>query len=691
LASTFVGTCLVAACGARTGLVLPDLVDAAVKDVREEPETSFPDVTPIHDAHLLDVMPECSTPTYCNPSGPGGLNYVWKCGVKIEECSSLEQCFEPCGEEAPGDDCAAKCVNPCLNTLGQNTSNGCEFYPVEMDQTDQSIGVCYAVFVVNQWQTGQPAKLEVDLGGKPYSVMDMEGFIKIPSGTGTSITYGDFDPTVGLPESQIAILFLSRDPSVITPGCPGSGSVDCTLPSTLANCPPGVTPAVVGNAALLGTGVGTAFHIKSNVPIVAYQMMPYGGGHARVTGATLLPPTNVWGTNYVAVNAYKFPPIIGGCDAGESCTPRAGPSMDIIASQDNTHVTIDPVTDIVAGGPLLGTKKNTPITYTLDKGQYLQFTQPIELTGSIIQSDNPVGVLGGSTVVDLPLDAPRADHAEQMIPPISALGSEYVAVRSRSRSAPTEEVVPWRMVGVVSGTSLTYDPPTPPTGAPTTLSQGQLAEFDDTGPWVVSSQDAEHPFYMAQYMTGGGEGPLDGGNPYFMSFGCPGVGDPEFIDIISPQQFLPSYTFFTDPTYPETNLVIVAAFDPVTSQFPVVNLDCAGTLSGFQPVGTSGKYEFLRFDLSTGDYEGQNGCNNGVHTITATLPGDGAPVGDVARIGVTIWGWGSGATFAPDCDASTTAQFVEWESNPNFTRWVSYGYPAGANFAKLNSVVVPAT
>ena len=73
----------------------------------------------------------------------------------------------------------------------------------------------------------------------------------------------------------------------------------------LANCPPGVTPAVVGDAALHGTGIGTAFHISTNVPVVAYQMLPYGGGSARVTGATLLLPTNVWDTNYVAANAYS--------------------------------------------------------------------------------------------------------------------------------------------------------------------------------------------------------------------------------------------------------------------------------------------------------------------------------------------------------------------------------------------------
>jgi hypothetical protein len=82
----------------------------------------------------------------------------------------------------------------------------------------------------------------------------------------------------------------------------------------------------VGDAALHGTGIGTAFHIATNVPVVAYQMLPYGGGSARVTAATLLLPTNVWDTNYVAANAYKAASLI--------TTDRAYPTLEIVAQQD---------------------------------------------------------------------------------------------------------------------------------------------------------------------------------------------------------------------------------------------------------------------------------------------------------------------------------------------------------------------
>jgi hypothetical protein len=167
---------------------------------------------------------------------------------------------------------------------------------------------------------------------------------------------------------------------------------------------------------------------------------------------------------------------------------------------------------------------------------------------------------------------------------------------------------------------------------------------------------------VASYMTGG------------QDFG-EGTGDPEFVSVVPPAQYLPRYTFFTDPTYPETDLVVVRVIDAQTQQMPTVTLDCAGTLSGWTPVGTSGIYEMVRVDLSTGNFEGVNGCDNGVHVITSPTAG--------ASFGVTIWGWGNDLTWPTDNMGSD-------EENPLFTRWVSYGYPAGANFAPLNTAVLVA-
>jgi hypothetical protein len=246
---------------------------------------------------------------------------------------------------------------------------------------------------------------------------------------------------------------------------------------------------------------------------------------------------------------------------------------------------------------------------------------------------------------------------------VRALGSEYVGVRYRNRYANIEESPPWRIIGAANGTVLTWDP-SPPSGAPTTLSLGQVAQFNSNGPFVVSSQDSNHPFYVSAHMTGAEQfdpGFVDGG---MTDVPGDGRGDAEFVNVIPPAEYIPSYVFFTDPTYPETDLVIVRTSG--SGGFADVTLDCAGTLSGWAPVGTSGKYEYTRFDLVTGNFQGTGSCNNGRHSISSSAP-----------FGVTVWGWGSAATGE--------------EGMGFYTQYVSYAYPAGAAVAGINQVVIPPT
>ncbi len=670
---------LIVACGSRTGLDLPqndcaegfidcqpapDAQHDAPRDNtvppadvlvdRDGPRDVFREGDgPLFEGGPLDVVTDCVQPAYCDPADPG---FIYKCGVRIFQCNSLEQCELLGGTDAgdASDAGTASCINPCLDTLGQDTSNGCEFFSAVTDTDPTSAGACFAVFIVNQWKTGETARIEVDRGG---ALLPIDQFARIPVGKGTGITYAPYNSAQGLAKDQVAILFLSRDPNI-----PGGG----TNPNQLAVCPDGVTPAFSGDAALHGTGIGTLFHIKTNVPVVAYQIFPYGGGRARITSATLLQPTNVWDTNFIAVNAQPPP----------SFSPNQGPTMLVMGRDNDTHVTINPVTPITPGGGLGPGPANVPTTYTVQRGQYLQFTQPVELTGSPLRSDKPVAVIGGSTIMQVPVGRVRADSAQQMLPPISAMGSEYVGVRFRARTFRTNEAVPWRLVGVVNGTQLTWEPSVPP-GAPTLLNARQFVQFEAPGEFVVRSQDAAHPFHVATYMTGGKLSPF-GGN----EVAADGEGDAEFVNVVPPAQYLPRYTFFTDPTYPETNLVIVRVKDAALGVFPDVTLDCSGTLAGWQALGTAGIYEFTRVDLQTGDFQAVGGCNNGVHTIVGTFPGiEGGT--SVPRFGVTVWGWGNTVTFRGSDPPDPSDQL-----NPKYTRWVSYAYPAGANFSPLNSVVV---
>jgi hypothetical protein len=493
----------------------------------------------------------------------------------------------------------------------------------------------------NTWTA--PIDVTVDRGGTTF---DVSKFARIPSGTGKNLTYAPL--TNGqIQPGEVAILFLAH----VTP----TDNANFDIPCPAGDQTNPIVPAFDGDAAVHGTGYGQAFHVTTSAPTVAYDILPYGSGNAAATSATLLLPTSVWDTNYVAVNAYFATHYVGGAS---QLQPNAAPSMDIVAQQDDTHVTIKPVADIAAGTGVGFSAKGVPQTYTLSKGQSLQFTQTDELSGSPIQSDKPIGVWGAAGQLTIESASCCADSAHQQIPPVSALGSEYAAVKYRDRYPSTPETVPWRLVGLVDGTKLTYEPSTP-SGAPTTLNLGDVVEIQTDQNFVVRSQDEKHPFYLSAHMTGcttyatGGD----------MTSDC--RGDAEYVNVVPGKQFLSSYTFFTDPTYPEVNLVVVRA--PGKDGFADVTLDCYGTLDGWQPVG-NGSYEYTRVDLSKGNFEAQGKCDNGRHQMSSAAP-----------FGVTVWGWGSAATGG----AYAAPNFPGF-----YTQAVSYAYPVGMSVRPINDVVV---
>ncbi|APR78797.1 Hypothetical protein A7982_04144 [Minicystis rosea] len=510
------------------------------------------------------------------------------------------------------------CVPSCDSAVANKSNIGCEYWAVDPDVVLDGAGACYAAFIANTWTT--PVTINVEYGGQ---TLDPSTFAFIPSGSGQGITYKPIQ-NAQIPAGAVAIFFLNRHV-----GAPSFLKLDCPL---------GITPAITAvDTAAHGTAIGSAFHITSSAPVVAYDIFPYGGGQSAMTSATLLLPTSAWDTNYIAVDAFG-PGLIG------------QPFVEIVAQKDNTAVTINPTADIVGGTGVAATKLGTPATYTINRGQVLQFTQGAPLAGSVIQSDAPIGVWGGKS--GLGIESCCDDTGHQQIPPVRALGNEYVGVRYRNRYDGQEETVPWRIIGAVDGTKLTYEP-LPPPGAPLTLARGEVTQFSVPGPFVVRSQDGDHPFYMSAHMTGAAA---------FDPESKDGRGDAEFVNVIPPAEFLQSYVFFTDPTYPETNLVLVRVKGP--KGFSDVELDCAGKLDGWAPVGTSGQFEYTRFDLVRHNFAPQGNCNNGRHEIKSA-----------GLFGLTVWGWGSAET------GNIGVGF--------YTQYVSYAYPAGAGVKPINTVVVP--
>ncbi|APR86894.1 hypothetical protein A7982_12243 [Minicystis rosea] len=528
-------------------------------------------------------------------TGSGGDCSGPRCSAdlhSIVDCDGnvIETCPDDlgCGENG-------QCVAPCAAATANASTIGCDFYSVVPGPEFVTRGSCFAVMLANTWKT--PITITAERAGQ---TLDLAGMARTPKGAGASLTYAPL--TNGeLAPGELAILFLAQAPS---------GGL------FFSPCPTGVTPGVNLDTSINGTGAGDAFHIKTSAPVVAYDIYPYGGAKSYVSSATLLIPTTAWGTNYVATDGWAADPATGG-----------QPFVQVVAAEDDTSFTIAPV------------GASAPATYNLARGQVMQLMQDAELAGSPITSTKPVSVWGGSSCMNIPVGKYACDSGHQQLAPVRALGHEYVAVRYRDRKLGVVESVPWTLIGAVDGTTLTYDP-APPANAPTQLQGGQVARFDTGSAFTVKSQDADHPFYASGHMTGW---------TTITQSSIEGVGDAETVNVIPPEQWLSSYLFLTDPTYANTHLVFLRK--KTKDGFRDVELDCAGVIGGWAPVGSGGDYEYARVDLVVAG-AAQGACNSGAHTAKSAAP-----------FGLTVWGWDNA---------------------------VSYAYPAGMSTQPINTVVVPA-
>lgn len=519
---------------------------------------------------------------------------------------------------------AGQCVPACQAASAAKGSIGCEyfaptppFYVNESGGAQTYDGPCHALFVANTW--GRSAKLTVSHGGTP---LDATAFTYIPTGVGPSTVYTPVTAD-GIPPGEVAVVFLAHRPGVMH-------GLGFTL-----ECPR--APAVLLDTAVQGSGVGVAFDVVSDTPITAYDILPYGGATSFLPSASLVFPRTAWGTNYYALSPH----------------PDGGGAMwsMIVGTADNTTVNVLPVNTLPGGAGAATLPGGATTQITINRGQMMQWMGGDPL-GTILQSDQPIGLWTGSTylrVASATSSGGGQDSAHQQIPHIGSLGNEYVGAGIVTRlTTLAPEDVPYRMLGVIDGTVLTYDP-APPPGAPTTLNAGQMAEFATTSLFTVSSQDEAHPFAFSQYMPGTfTTRPGCSATPPFSGLGC-GLGDEEWVIQLPPRQFLARYAFFTDPTYAATNLVITRVANG--GVFSDVNVACLGAVTGWQPVGTAGKYEVAHVDLFRSFVGTTPACETSQHEASSS-----------GAFGVTVWGT---------------------------DYYASYGYPAGGNIGTINDVVVP--
>ena len=513
----------------------------------------------------------------------------------LRGCAGSETVVAECG---PDQGCGeGACVDACRSAELSKGSVGCTFWTLPPDDPEIGRGACFAAIVANTWD--RPVTITAGLGDEPLDVS--RSIYTAESQGGKSV----YTPVVGpLPSGMVGIVFLSH-------------AVPRIDKDSIA-CPPGIMPALLEDPIRHGTSITRAFHLQTDAPVSAYSIFPYGGASGLYPTATLLMPTSSWDTSYIAVS----PAHIGNASA----LKPAARTLQIVANEDGTEVEMRPSVDVIGAVDVAGAAKGHPQRWSLARGQVLQVNQVANLSGSPISTNKPVGVFGGSRATFIPANTPYADLTQQQITPFSQWG-EYALVpyrpRMNSTSADARELVPWTLVGAVDGTVLEYEPARP-FGAPEILMSGQVVTFQTEDLLIVRSQDAAHPFHASVYMTGS-----------LALSGATLMGDPEFVSVAPSDQFLDRYVFFADHSFPETNLTLVRR--KTSTGFRPVELECAGEVTGFQPLGTGGEYEYTWLRLTTGAKPqtfAKGSCGYGRHEARSDGP-----------FSVTVWGMGDAASY----------------------------------------------
>jgi len=517
-----------------------------------------------------------------------GRSVVRSCTGEVVETCRPEQA---CG--------AALCQEPCAAAAADRSSNGCDFFFQAPATQTNFAGSCYATFIVNT--STLPVDITLERDGKPLDTS--QSLFRTTPGDATLLPHSG---PIGPGES--AVLFVSEASSA------------AASYRNHVSCPDGVTAAVLEDDVLSTTGIGSSFRLKASTPVSLVAMYPFGGAASHLPATTLLLPVVTWAKEHVVVAPWEA-----------SHLHPSGPTTQIVAAEDGTELTILPTRAIEDGPRVKGSPANVPATYRLDRGQYLQLVQVDELSGSVVRSNKPTTLFGGHICANIPSNNQACDILGQQIPAYEHWGSEYAAVGYRPRLGDEDEAMPYRIVAARDGTRLDYDPAIP-AGAPTELSAGEVATFPAGvgDAFVVRTQDAEHPIYVAAYMT-------STQGFYFGNPNMAGHGDPEFVNVIPAGQYMSAYSFYADPTYAETSLVIVRAKS--RGSFKDVWLECAGTLTDFRPIGTRGEYEFTRVDLSRrrgpGATFGDKTCQTGLQRMKSDGP-----------FTATLWGWDQTASYA---------------------------------------------
>lgn len=491
------------------------------------------------------------TCTPCRPDATScdGQDLV-RCDAQGQTRSKLKTCDSAAGEACRRD----ACVSLCLEAAVGKSNIGCEYWGVDLDNAVTTSGNAAAqqfAIIVSNPQT------------------DVAAIVTI--------------------EEETAAAGQPSKTRVVGTASVGSGHLEVFKlgPKEVDGSPPGLFDQGTGTAL-----TRNAFRVHSTVPIVAYQFNPLDNVSVFSNDASLLLPVSALGTRPGDTRSYVvagWPQTIATSeDPQTSFGSNLRAFLTIVGTQPDTKVHLKTTERVIPGGPFpAGLAKNQEVDVTLQPFDVLNLETGgfnADFTGSLIDSSAPVAVFVGSEASDAPFFTSIskrsccADHLEDQLTPIRAVGRSYVIGRVPNRTralsaagavvAPFDEGEMYRVVSTVKGNTQIKTSLPPPWDAFSLDGEGSnvtIPAFQDF------TLDASNPVIVADVQVSQEAAGIKSGLP---------GGDPSLTFLPATEQWRTDNLFLTPDKY-MFDFVIIAA--PANAKVFLDGLPVDGSLCEVAP------------------------------------------------------------------------------------------------------------
>ena len=312
-----------------------------------------------------------------------------------------------------------------------------------------------------------------------------------------------------------------------------------------------VTPGAITSITVPSSAMVTTTNGKANRGILltaAAEVAVYGlNQRFATTDAFLGLPTDILGTEHIVMTY-------------EALTPTIGAVLTVVGTADNTTLTITP--SVTTQGRTAGVAYNVTLN-RLEVYQLETDGSGEDLSGTIIQSTQPVAVFSGNECANVPRTRFACDHLVEQIPPTATWGQSFLTRSLATRRAGDV----FRIIARDDATEIRID------GAlVTTLDRAKFHEFilpSNSGHLI----QATGPAMLMQFSQGSS---------------ADGVTSDPFMMMVPPtEQFLTSYTVSTPPTSPVAFRNFINVVVP-TADVGSLLVDGAAPTATFQAIGTTG-------------------------------------------------------------------------------------------------------